>query len=494
MADSQLRQRTTKTASESKYAPSSSESHASNATPKNVSATKDWKGIISAILQTSAGQWLVLFTLIFGGCCSNAWALEWTTSDNPHSGSLITFAQYLIVTVFGLKSRFTTKQKSSDGRSQSSDTASSRSAAKSSVLSRITSIRPKPLAIPLRRWLVQVVLFLGVSLLNNFAFAYRVPMAVHIVFRSGGLVVNMLMGWLVMGKRYSILQVLSVLLVSVGIGIATTLGANTSKPRAAASSFDASGADALSASDVMQYTVGILMLTAALVLSTFLGFSQEKTYGQYGRQHWEEGMFFLHFLALPMFAFVGSDLKKQIDIANASPRVSMVEGLSLAFGVASHPNAATNPLMTSAASISPPPLPLLPLPKFLHSIILPTKLPSFITSPLKRIVIFIPSRVDFSIPSFWIPLTLNVVTQLVCVSGVNRLTARVSSLSVVLVLALRKAVSLVISVVWIGGSSGNRELWIGSAMVGVGTVLYALAPKPRPVHTREGDEKEGKAE
>ena len=55
--------------------------------------------------------------------------------------------------------------------------------------------------IPLAPYLAQVALFYAISLLNNRAFAYRIPMPVHIIFRSGGLVVSMVMGWAFAGKR-----------------------------------------------------------------------------------------------------------------------------------------------------------------------------------------------------------------------------------------------------------------------------------------------------
>jgi UDP-xylose/UDP-N-acetylglucosamine transporter B4 len=61
--------------------------------------------------------------------------------------------------------------------------------------------RLKPRGIPLTRYAIQVALFLVINLLNNAAFAYNVPMAVHIIFRSGGLVMNMLLGWLLYGRR-----------------------------------------------------------------------------------------------------------------------------------------------------------------------------------------------------------------------------------------------------------------------------------------------------
>lgn len=388
---------------------------------------------------------------------SNAWALEWVTSENPRAGSLITFAQYIVVTIFGIRGRFTTQPR----RNKSDD---ANSASETTLFEWLRNLRLKPLAVPISRWVIQVILFLGVSLLNNAAFGYRVPMAVHIVFRSGGLVVNMILGYLTQGRRYSALQILAVVMVSVGIGVATTYGANTRHASSAASTSSSS----ISTASVIEYAIGITMLTVALVLSTFLGFSQEKTYGKYGR-HWEEGMFFLHFLALPMFAVVGADLRQQIRSANASPRVSLVQPLYAL--VRSTPSLSYH---TDGTPFTPP-LPIIPLPKLG---VLPASLPSFIQKRIDRL--WIPLLSDFTIPSFWIPLTINVATQLVCVSGVNRLTARVSSLTVVLVLALRKAASLIISVVLIGRSSGNAQLWGGSLAVLIGTILYSLAPKPVP--------------
>ncbi len=54
---------------------------------------------------------------------------------------------------------------------------------------------------PIVSYIAQVVLFYFVSLLNNAAFAYNIPMAVHIIFRSGGLIISLILGWLVSKKR-----------------------------------------------------------------------------------------------------------------------------------------------------------------------------------------------------------------------------------------------------------------------------------------------------
>ena len=218
---------------------------------------------------------------------SNAWALEVATSQNPNTGTLITFAQFLLVSAYGLWKHVTLtpvatgreevlRTVASDiaklcsgarkvrvGIEGVEDTLSDAFAdelegevkmmvgdvhvervdvhardvdvpARSVVLVsgaqgtgwdytvRLSyrpdgstthpvvvypvpplwrRVRLKERSIPISSWGTQVVLFLMTSLLNNAAFGYRVPMGVHIIFRSGGLVVNMLMGWLIAGRR-----------------------------------------------------------------------------------------------------------------------------------------------------------------------------------------------------------------------------------------------------------------------------------------------------
>ena len=62
--------------------------------------------------------------------------------------------------------------------------------------------RLKPTKVPLSRWVVLVTLFFVVSVLNNLALGYRISMPLHIIFRSGGLFANMVLGAIILGKRY----------------------------------------------------------------------------------------------------------------------------------------------------------------------------------------------------------------------------------------------------------------------------------------------------
>ncbi len=92
-------------------------------------------------------------------------------------------------------------------------------------------------------------------------------------------------------------------------------------------------------------------------------------------------------------------------------------------------------------------------------------------------------------PDAYAPLLLNTITQVLCASGVHRLAALVSSLTVNLVLAVRKTVSLMISVLGAGiipGVGGGKArtvnqkmMWSGVTVVLLGTVLLAQGERVR---------------
>lgn len=63
----------------------------------------------------------------------------------------------------------------------------------------------KPRRIPLTRLFISASMFFAVNMLNNFAFGYNISVPVHIILRSGGSVMTMLVGYL-WGKRYTSMQ------------------------------------------------------------------------------------------------------------------------------------------------------------------------------------------------------------------------------------------------------------------------------------------------
>ena len=69
-------------------------------------------------------------------------------------------------------------------------------------------------------------------------------------------------------------------------------------------------------------------------------------------------------------------------------------------------------------------------------------------------------------------LLMNGLTQYVCIRGVNQLSAKTSSLTVGIVLNVRKLVSLLLSI-WLFGNKLDTGVLVGAAIVFVGGALYA---------------------
>ncbi|KAH8828254.1 UAA transporter [Flagelloscypha sp. PMI_526] len=314
-------------------------------------------------------------SMIFGGCCVNVFVYEQLLLMNPTIGSALTFSQMLFITLQSLP----TFLHRPHGHWMP---------------------RLKPRNIPLREWMFQVAVMSSASLLNNWVYAYKVPMTLMIVFRSASLAVSMLLGKVIMKRIYSGRQVFSVVLVSFGVVLATIY-----RPSSSQSLGKPSKTDDIDLVDMSKYSTGIAMMTTSLCLSAVHGLLQERTYRKYG-PHWQEAVFYNHALSLPIFLFLASDVQQGL--------------LSL-----SRNN-------------------------------------------------YIPSTTM----SFFI-LGLNLVSQLLCVSGVNKLSSKTSSVSTNLVLTVRKAISLLFSIWWFGNGY-NLELGIGSFLVFAGGTLFTLSGQPQP--------------
>lgn len=217
-----------------------------------------------------ASPWPIILSLIFGGCCSNVFTLEALVSEQADSGHLLTFTQFVFVAIEGYIYFFDSK-------------------------------RPRGLFIaqrnvPLTSWLLPVSLFFAVSLLNNYVWVYHISVPVHIIFRSGGTVATMTAGMLV-GKRYTIKQTLSVIVLTAGVIIATLASSPSGK--------------STTEGTALQFTMGVSMLAVAAILSSVQGLVSEKIYRSYGK-HWRESLFYTHALGLPFFLLFRRDIARQL--------------------------------------------------------------------------------------------------------------------------------------------------------------------------------------
>ncbi|KAI1202445.1 UAA transporter family-domain-containing protein [Nemania serpens] len=351
-------------------------------------------GFAGRIFIETIPQWLTvgaMLGLIFGGCCSNVFALEAIVKVEPASGTLLTFVQFLFVAITGYVSQF-------------------------------DATRPpffiRPNQVPIRRWLVNIVLFFSINLLNNHAFSYDISVPVHIILRSGGSITTIIAGCLY-GKRYSRIQVTAVVLLTVGVITAAWSDAQTKQPAAESSPHETS---------TPSFGTGLGILFVAQALSAIMGLYTEETYRQYGPQ-WKENLFYSHLLSLPLFLPFTKSLVRQF--------MRLVDSPPLALR-----------LPIDQANL--------------------TALPE----AWRKVVegIYIPSQVTY--------LSLNVLTQYACIRGVNLLAAVSSALTVTIVLNIRKLVSLLLSI-WLFGNRLAPGTLVGAVVVFSAGALYSLDSRPK---------------
>lgn len=79
---------------------------------------------------------------------------------------------------------------------------------------------------------------------------------------------------------------------------------------------------------------------------------------------------------------------------------------------------------------------------------------------------------NLGIPILWVFLILNVITQYMCISNVYILTTECASLTVTLVITLRKFFSLLFSIIYFQNPFTLAH-WLGTVMVFSGTLMFA---------------------
>jgi dolichyl-phosphate-mannose-protein mannosyltransferase len=174
---------------------------------------------------------------------------------------------------------------------------------------------------------------------------------------------------------------------------------------------DASAIDLTSGS----FEAGLVILLIAQLLSAYMGAYVEDIYNDHGKD-WKANLFYSHLLSIPMFAGFAPVLSSQFTRLQASQ------------------------------SFQVPPAVAASLPPLVNNLLASTS----------QHVIY---------------LTANALTQLLCITGVNILSANTSAVTVTIVLNIRKLVSFMLSI-WIFGNQMGGLMKIGAAMVFGAGALY----------------------
>jgi dolichyl-phosphate-mannose-protein mannosyltransferase len=160
---------------------------------------------------------------------------------------------------------------------------------------------------------------------------------------------------------------------------------------------------------------GLLILLIAQLLSAYMGAYVEDIYRDHGKD-WQANLFYSHLLSIPFFAGFTPVLRQQFKRLQASQ------------------------------SFQVPPKIAATLPPILNNMLAATS----------QHVIY---------------LTANAVTQLLCITGVNMLSANTSAVTVTIVLNIRKLVSFMLSI-WLFGNQMSGLMKVGAAMVFGAGALY----------------------
>ncbi|XP_007504403.1 nucleotide sugar transporter SLC35B4 isoform X2 [Monodelphis domestica] len=275
--------------------------------------------------------------------------------------------------------------------------------------------RKRP-AIPIRYYAIMVTMFFTVSVVNNYALNLNIAMPLHMIFRSGSLIANMILGIIILKKRYSVSKYTSIALVSVGIFICTLMSAKQVASQSSLNENDGFQAFAW-------WLLGIGALTFALLMSARMGIFQETLYKQFGK-HSKEALFYNHALPLPGFILLASDI-------------------------------------------------------YDHALL-------FNKSELYQVPV-----VGVTVPIMWFYLLMNILTQYACIRGVFILTTECTSLTVTLVVTLRKFVSLIFSILYFQNPFTLWH-WLGTMFVFVGTLMYTEVWNSLGVSRRKPQKEEAK--
>lgn len=294
--------------------------------------------------------------------------------DDPGSGNLITFSQFLFISVEGFL--FTSK------------------------------CGTKKPTISIKDYLILVTMFFVANVCNNYAFDFNIPMPLHMIFRAGSLIANMIMGIIILKKKYAFSKYLSVFMITLGIAICTIVSGQEIK------SLQPKSIEPIHTTpwdDFFWWMLGISLLTIALFISARMGIYQETLYARHGRNA-AEALYYTHLLPLPFFLTLAPNIWEHFLL-----------------GIQSEP----------------------------------MQVP-FINIHLPRLIVF---------------LIGNVLTQYMCISSVFVLTTECTSLTVTLVVTLRKFLSLIFSIVYFRNPFTIYH-WIGTFLVFIGTVIFTeLLPK-----------------
>ena len=374
--------------------------------------------------------------LTFFGCVLNNIFLEFIVSDkvsfgDKKAGPLLTLIQYAFIALFCLPQVLTF------GINTSTHGKNGKEEGFQSYIPRV-----KALVVPFKRYVLLAGLFALMSWLNNLAFAFRVSQPLHVVFRSANLMVTFLFGRVFFGRKYSNQQFLLIAALTVGALSNTLAEAILGDTRLKAVAESAATTNL----NFATWIIGVLILIAVMCLQTLLGEMQSRTTTEFGKAG-DESTFFMHLLSVPVIFLLVT--------ASTSPPYLSLSGIQerLLLWSKSPPAGLEFTRMANAGGAGS------------------------LSSVCARLGAGILSATNLeNLPVMYVLVALNVVTQYIGITGVYQLVEVCDPLTVNVLLTVRKAISVVASIVLFGNTF---TVWhcVGAVIVFSSSILWGALPK-----------------
>lgn len=209
------------------------------------------------------------------GCCSNVYTFEKLIKSNSQITTLITFSQYLFIfVIISIYLKYTGYWKKNP----------------QSFYKTINF-----------QYLLPVISQNLTAILNNYVFQYDLPMPTHIILRSLGSAITLLLDWIIWGKRYSFNKILGSELVGIG-AILFTIDVKTTSDESA------------SRRDTF---VGILILLGATIINSITSLYKERIYQDHSNEiDWKKVLYYNYFYGLLFFIPLTNTILQEYERTN----------------------------------------------------------------------------------------------------------------------------------------------------------------------------------
>jgi len=237
---------------------------------------------------TLAGKPLYPFLMVFGGCITSIVCLEFLFGHDTACGNLVSFTDFFFVLLSCIPGQ----------------TERSRG-----------TLRLKPRIASGAAHAIHAGLWVTMSILVNYAYAFDVSVPIHTLFRSCNIISSVLLGYLFFKKTYSARELCCVAAVSVGLFLATV------------------GEWEVRIGDKGLFLVGVGVLTVVLMLQAWLGHMQHRFYERYaltGAKRSEladEFLFYSHAASLLPMVLMSGHIRHHLGVLLATKPLAQLPGV-----------------------------------------------------------------------------------------------------------------------------------------------------------------------